>query len=280
MPEKIKFMLRTHIGDEVAMTVSGAKPTFNQSTGDGVSWAGWTWNPITGCLHGCKYCYARAITARFPNAFPAGFVPVFREDRLDAPFHTKIPAKHQGDPMWERVFVVSMGDMFGRWVPREWVEKILTVENANLQWQYLHLTKFPDGYLPYLDLLPPTAWIGTSIDEQNRVRIAERAFRQIQGKVTGTWLSLEPLKAPLVFEDLSMFDWIAIGSQTQTIQPGGVVEPAFAPPAEWVLRITHQAREQGVAVHWKPNLKSKPGVVGDLGPEWFDEYPAAMGVAA
>lgn len=24
-----------------------------------------TWNPVTGCLHGCEYCYARGIANRF-----------------------------------------------------------------------------------------------------------------------------------------------------------------------------------------------------------------------
>lgn len=24
-----------------------------------IDWADTTWNPVTGCLHGCAYCYAR-----------------------------------------------------------------------------------------------------------------------------------------------------------------------------------------------------------------------------
>lgn len=272
-PARVTLTLRT-LNGEIEYQASKAKPKFNESTGDGVSWAAWTWNPITGCLHGCKYCYARAIAKRFPNAFPAGFEPVLREERLDAPANTPIPAKHLDDPAWKRVFVVSMGDMFGRWVPREWIEKVLKVEHGNPQWQYLHLTKFPDRYVEF-EHLPRTAWIGTTVDEQNRVRIAERAFRQINN-VAVKWLSLEPYpEEPLEFSDVSMFDWIVIGARTATLQPWGW-EPAYAPPAKSVLRITHQAREAGLRVHWKPNLRSNPGVVGDLGPEWFDEYPAAI----
>lgn len=273
MAEPVMLTLYTHRGEPVECRLPKGKPTFNLTLGDGVSWAGFSWNPVTGCLHGCPYCYARAITARFPNAFPAGFEPLFHEERLDAPLHTTIPAKYADDPAFRRVFVVSMGDMFGRWVPREWIERILLVEHANPQWEYLHLTKFPDRYTEF-PLLPPTAWLGTSVDEQNRVRIAERAMAAITG-VKVKWLSLEPLGADLEFSDLSMFDWVVIGARTRTVQPGGAV-PAFAPPAEWVLRITHQAREAGVPVHWKPNLRSRPGVVGDLGPVWYDEYPAAM----
>ena len=30
-----------------------------------IEWCDMTWNPITGCRHGCEYCYARRMTARF-----------------------------------------------------------------------------------------------------------------------------------------------------------------------------------------------------------------------
>lgn len=29
-----------------------------------IEWADSTWNPVTGCLHGCEYCYARRIAER------------------------------------------------------------------------------------------------------------------------------------------------------------------------------------------------------------------------
>ena len=259
-PSPVMLTLRTNTGEEVPYRQPQSKATFNETTGDGISWAAWSWNPVTGCLHGCDYCYARAIAVRFPDGFPVGFTPLFHHERLDAPANTVIPAARSSDPAYRRVFVCSMADLYGRWVPDEWIEQVHASMLDSPQWEYLLLTKFPARYVGLN--LPPQAWVGTSVDEQKRVRIAEDAFRKVDG-VKVKWLSLEPLNEPLEFSDLSMFDWIVIGAQTETRQPDGTV-PAFDPPAEWVVRITAQAKEAGCRVHWKPNLRRSL---------WFNEYP-------
>ncbi len=265
-PTRTFLTLRTHTGDQVQYPEPQAKATFNETKGAGISWAAWSWNPVTGCLHGCDYCYARAIATdeRYNSAYPAGFTPLFHHERLDAPANTVIPAVRRDDPAYQRVFVCSMADLYGRWVPDEWIQQVHASMCASPQWQYITLTKFPARYVG-LDM-PPGAWIGTSVDEQKRVRIAEDAFREIKGGSV-KWLSLEPLKEPLEFKDLSVFDWVVIGAQTETRQPSGTV-PGFAPPFEWVARLVTQAREAGCRVHLKPNLfNGRPGM------QPIDEYP-------
>lgn len=273
----VMLTLRTHVGDAVPYPQPQSKATFNQTDGEGISWAAWSWNPVTGCLHGCNYCYARAIAHRFTDGFPVGFTPLFHHERLDAPTNTTIPAAHRGHPLpgcrpecascaFRRVFVCSMADLYGRWVPDEWIKQVHESMLASPAWEYLLLTKFPARYVG-LDM-PAGTWLGTSVDEQKRVRIAEDAFRQVDG-VKVKWLSLEPLKEPLEFSDLSVFDWVVIGAQTETRQPDGTVE-AFAPPFEWVAKIYRQAIEAGCKVHLKPNLANgKPGM------QLPNEYPVA-----
>ena len=264
-PTRTFLTLRTHTGDGIQYPEPQGKAAFNETKGAGISWAAWSWNPVTGCLHGCDYCYARAIATddRYSSAYPAGFTPLFHHERLDAPANTVIPSARLDDPAYQRVFVCSMADLYGRWVPDEWIQQVHASMCANPQWQYITLTKFPARYVGLT--MPPGAWVGTSVDEQKRVRIAEDAFRKIDG-VAVKWLSLEPLREPLEFTDLSVFDWVVIGAQTETRQPDGHV-PAFAPPFEWVARIVVQALDAGCRVHLKPNLRSAPGM------GWLDQYP-------
>lgn len=275
-PDRVMLTLLTHEGVEVQYP-QPAKPKFNETTGDGISWAAWSWNPVTGCLHGCPYCYARdiATSERYAAAYPVGFTPLFHSERLAAPVNTVIPPGHLADPHYKRVFVCSMADLYGQWVPESWIEQVHAVMVDSPQWQYITLTKFPDRY-PRLKL-PAGAWIGTSVDEQKRVRIAERAFGKLPpGRRDGgdivKWLSLEPLLTPLKFNDLSMFDWVVIGAQTETRQPDGVV-PAFAPPAEWISQIIAAAKEAGCLVHCKPNL-SPPPTSNAPGVVWPNEFPS------
>jgi protein gp37 len=238
-----------------------AKSTFNR-TNENISWAAWSWNVVTGCLAGCEYCYAREIALRSPQAYPAGFKPVFHPERLDAPRNTAMPKDAYRDPTLQRVFCNSMSDVYGRWVPEKWIDQVHAACIANSQWEYLFLTKFPQRYVRRE--LPATGWFGASVDRQFRVKIVEEAFSRISG-VRIKWLSCEPMLEPLRFNDLSLFDWIVIGGQRATQQPDGFV-PAFHPPLEWVEDLTEQAHKAGCKVWHKPNLRFR-------GMKMLQEFP-------
>lgn len=246
------LVLKTHDGVDVLYPQPKSKPKFNETPGEGISWANFSWNPVTGCLKNCAYCYAREIanSERMKSVYPVGFTPLFHSERLSCPENTPVPAGADENPALRRVFVCSMSDLYGGWVPDEWIEKVHGSISENPQWQYIHLTKNPSRYV----VMPPPSggWIGASVDEQKAVRIAEDAMARVEGAAV-RWLSIEPMREELKFKDLSMFDWIVIGAQTETYQPTGRV-PAFAPPFEWVARIVAQAREAGCKIHLKPNL--------------------------
>lgn len=215
---------------------------FNSQSTDSIEWARWSWNPVTGCLHGCSYCYARDIADRF---YPQGFVPTFIPERLDAPRNTSVPPAAASDIGYGNVFTCSMADLFGKWVPREWIDAVLGSVNANPQWNFLFLTKFPQRLAEFE--FPDNAWVGTTVDAQARVKVAEKAFTQVKAKVK--WLSLEPLLEPLQFEQLNLFNWLVIGGASPSNET-----PAWHPPLEWVADLEHQARAVGAHVYHKTNL--------------------------
>ena len=241
-----------HLIADAPPVIDGKRPTFNR-TNEQVDWAKWTWNPVTGCLHTCVYCYARDIAERF---YAEKFAPTFRPERLHAPHYTKVPEIADREIGWRNVFVCSMADLFGKWVPQEWIDAILTEVRAAPQWNFLFLTKFPQRLASIA--WPDNAWVGTTVDEQYRVAIAEKAFREVQAPVK--WLSVEPMRERLTFTSLDMFDWVVMGGQSASTQA-----PAFQPEWEWVEHLCTQARASGCLLYWKPNLHTRP-----------QEYPRAV----
>lgn len=135
-----------------------------------IDWCDFSWNPVTGCNFGCEYCYAQRQATRFAGnirmnmtseqlkteaaglyvleqpfknytgavlPFPAGFAPTFHKYRLGDPAKKKKPAN---------IFVCSMADLFGDWIPDEWIEAVFEACKAAPQHNYLFLTKSPGRY--------------------------------------------------------------------------------------------------------------------------------------
>ena len=232
-----------------------SKSQFNQ-TNDNVEWALWTWNPITGCKHDCDYCYARDIANRRYEYLPKGqeFDPFFYPERLTAPKNTKLPDLSQVDDPVQRlglqnVFVCSMADLFGKWVPEEWIRAVLDVVRENPQWNYLMLTKFPIRMSEFE--YPDNVWLGTTVDSQGMVERAEKGFQRLRDSGFGgvTWLSCEPMMERLTFERLHLFDWVVMGGSSRSAQT-----PEYKPPFEDTVHLYLQAKALDLPVYFKTNL--------------------------
>ena len=208
----------------------------NKQGKDGIEWCDFTWNPVTGCLHGCEYCYAK----RMYHQYNRSFEPMFNPSKLDEPAKTKKP---------QRIFVVDMGDLFGEWVPDEWIEEVFKACEEAPQHKYLFLTKNPDRYCDLYDYAELTSgsnfWYGSTITKTTD----NFAFDKSATKPDNNYfLSVEPLLGEVSIDTyfLKRIRWVIIGQQTG---PGAVPSKP-----EWVQSIIDQCRAAGVPVFVKSPL--------------------------
>jgi protein gp37 len=234
------------ISHELALSIieigfDSQKATMNEQDTDSIEWARWSMNTVTGCEHNCPYCYARDIAERM---LPTKFEPTFHPNRVAAPSLTKVPVAANEDESYKNIFVNSMSDLFGQWVPQLWIEATIEMARRNPQWNFLALTKFPQRAADFD--FPDNWWMGTSVDAQSRVENAERAFEKIDCKTK--WLSLEPLLQPLTFSRLDLFQWVVIGGASRSNNT-----PEWVPPLDWILQIHSQARSAKCRIYYKTN---------------------------
>jgi len=221
------------------------KKKFNKIKGVN-NWAGWSWNPITGCYHNCQYCYAYDKARKYYDDRPLEerFNPRLWEERLSAPRNTRYRCT---DNLRDKlVFVCDMGDMFGDFIPDEWIKKVLRQVWRNQQWIFVFLTKNPKRLINIE--WPENAWVGATVDYQWRVGPTEEAFKKIKAPIK--FISCEPLMGPVVFSSIDIFDWIIIGGRNETARM-----PAGQPEWSWVESLITQARESNVKIFFRPNLK-------------------------
>lgn len=229
-----------------------------------IDWCDSTWNPVTGCLHGCDYCYARRIADRFSShgerwdervihvldervygeeseksePYPYGFVPTFHRYRLNE------YEKKKG----RTIFVCSMADLFGDWVPDQWIEEVFAACDRAPQHRYLFLTKNPNRYtrLANAGKLPKWKdnwWFGSTVTGKG-----SRIFGA--GIYWNTFVSVEPLLEPLDV-GLGSFGcaaWIIIGAET------GKRKDKVIPEKAWVDNICKAAALTRAAVFMKESL--------------------------
>jgi protein gp37 len=271
-----------------------------------IEWCDRTWNPITGCLHGCQYCYAERIAKRFctnehgkegllspcsgdckdcsemdglefvdaknrvshgNGIFPFGFFPTLHLKRMSRPAGIKKP---------QNVFVCSMADLFGEWVPDEYIKMVFEATNKAPWHNYFYLTKNPNRYYQLGDgddLIIPEGGIQGYFGAS---ACTEKQAQEAWENLNCSWMSLEPLHGEFGEEFFTHDNrytneveprwlWIVIGAETGN-RKGRVI-----PKREWVEAIVNECRKNNIPVFLKNNLA----------PVWGDsliqEYPWEKG---
>ena len=109
------------------------------------TWVGWHCERVS---PGCQNCYAEKLNEkRFGTGLPYNRksrdqVELFLDEAaLTKPLHWRKPRK---------VFVCSMTDLFGEWVPDEWIDRVFAVMALSPQHTFQVLTKRPERMRAYL----------------------------------------------------------------------------------------------------------------------------------
>lgn len=206
-----------------------------------IDWCDYSWNPVVGCLHGCPYCYAKRFAERGLGEYgkhPKGkrFEPRLLPERLDEPKKVRTPS---------RIFAVSMGDLFGEWVPAEWIERVMRAVREAPQHQFYFLTKNPKRYWD-VDW-PANAWAGTS--SEGGPEFHHRLEHLLNAKTDKLFVSLEPLLSDEMKHHCHYFfrlAWAIVGGQTG---------PGAKPPDPRCIRgIIAICREARIPLFLKDNL--------------------------
>jgi protein gp37 len=185
------------------------------------------------------------------SAYPFGFCPTFHSQRLNDPSHVQKP---------QNIFVCSMADLFGDWVPERWIFKVLKSCERSPQHRYLFLTKNPkrlcellnEGNLPSGD----NFWWGSTI--------TDHTGKRFQGRFADkTFISIEP-----IFENLDAglgsfgsAEWIIVGAET------GNRKGRIIPQKAWIDNIVEAASITHIPVFMKESLRSL------MGDDFKQEFP-------
>lgn len=243
-----------------------------------IDWCDTSWNPVTGCLHDCEYCYARGIANRFNGGFdfkargiflpeynesifvvdnpgrlqdgkkavyPFGFSPTLRLDRLNVPESWTQP---------RTIFVCSMADLFGEWVPDEWIKAVFDACDKAPQHRYLFLTKNPARYISMSEkgMLPSKHWYGYSATTDDDLWTFHHAD---DCPVKNLFVSVEPIHDRLItpFSTHCPADWVIIGAET------GNCKNKIIPKRSWITEIADHCEMMSIPVFMKESVKELMG---------------------
>jgi protein gp37 len=183
---------------------------------------------------------ANRLKGRFGYPADSPFEPTFHADKARDPDNIRAPSK---------IFVCSMGDLFGKWVPADWITMILDTVQFNPQHTFIFLTKNPRRYSEFG--FPVNAWIGYSTTGALYHRWDTCHEDNIK------FVSIEPLGESLNirlngYAQAIDFDWAIVGKET------GNRKEKMIPKHEWIEEIIDFTAKTGIRLFIKDNLSHIP----------------------
>ncbi len=236
---------------------------------------------------GCVNCYAERINQqRFGTGLPYNRAS---RDRVEVVLGERTLRAPLSWRRSRRVFVCSMTDLFGEWVPDGYIDRVFAVM-ALAPHQFIVLTKRPTRMREYLTNADRmyvlrsgieewsdevgtlgwplrNVWLGTSVEDQ--AAADTRIPELLATPAAVRWVSCEPLLGPVDLDGAG--GWIAglhpNGSDAglDWVVVGGESGPGRRPcEVEWIADIVRQCDQAEVPVFVKQDSGPRPGGQGRI----------------
>lgn len=192
-----------------------------------IQWTDETANPIVPkgggwwCKHaspGCTFCYSEE---KNQNPFFGGNQQRFGGQPPELILRRELLESWSRMRKPRRIFVGSMTDLFGEWVPLSWQLEILSAAAAAPHITFQLLTKRPeiarlaaDRWLDKtgLEQLPPNIWVGCSVESQEW---ADRRHQHLQAaRAAVRFVSYEPALGPVDWRGWEFLNWMVVGGES------------------------------------------------------------------
>lgn len=225
-----------------------------------IQWADYSVNPIRAVnvmkgkpgwhcekiSDGCKNCYSATLNSRFGTGVPyaadkADLVKMYLDDRVISSMLNFVPkGPFKNGRKRPAVFPFDMTDLFGHWVPDEWIDTMMAIFAIRADVDWLVLTKRAERMQAYQDASPyvrieaqierlvganagkvdvsrlpfPNIWFGVSAE--NHEMAARRIPLLAATPAAVRFVSAEPLIGPIAMSPLWMrkIDWVIVGGES------------------------------------------------------------------
>lgn len=195
-----------------------------------IEWCDFTWDPVTGCQKECSFCTGRKRLSQFKGDIrfhltderiikdkgqglfvitkplskngsavpaPTGFFPTLHPYRIPQVIHKIKPAN---------ILVCHSGDLFGDWIPTEWILNIFEAAKQAPWHNYMFITMNPHRYKDLLDagqlVRADNFWYGTRLSEKGDIFTAVGYH---------TFVYMDPLGLFAERIEIPAIEWMVLG---------------------------------------------------------------------
>jgi protein gp37 len=228
-----------------------------------------TWNMVAmDCLHGCSYCWATVLKKGKLKDAPRYVELRKMVEQYGSKVKPCILIEKELNRVFkagDSVFVEDMGDLFGSWVPSDWIRQVFrAISHSNSAAKFLLLTKNPKRYLDFSGQIPQNCICGATIETTESVRAfsqapspSERFQAMKELEHPHKMICVEPI---VNFEPSKFYHWLTWIPNLEMVVVGydNYNHHLEEPKLKTTMKLINDLRKAGIHVITKTLREAKP----------------------